>query len=322
MDKIKRKNFFIFDKYFNPLIYNEMKHKKSILFSLMLLAFSSVVFGQMTILSGSKQATQYRYAEDIANIVGPSLDFKIVNQETKGSSDNFNLLIEPDNFHKLAIIQADYLYYMQTHDMILNTEKTKNLKVLVPLGYEQIHLVTKASKGYKGLKDLDKKVVAIGSSDQGTYTTANLIKDRSRVFWSSRNIHFDDCLSALNTDKIDAFFIVSSAPIAKLDLNPQTIVDKFVLIPLEDFNEWARYYKKDIISKDAYKWIDSDVPTFSVGAVLVVNESKLSAEERNNVLKLKTAIQSKFEELKISGHPTWKQVNLADWNESDWPLYK
>ena len=276
----------------------------------------------MTILSGSKQATQYRYVEDIANIVGPFLDFKIVNQETKGSSDNFNLLIEPDNFHKLAIIQADYLYYMQTHDMILNTEKTKNLKVLVPLGYEQIHLVTKASKGYKGLKDLDKKVVAIGSSDQGTYTTANLIKDRSRVFWSSRNIHFDDCLSALNTDKIDAFFIVSSAPIAKLDLNPQTIVDKFVLIPLEDFNEWARYYKKDIISKDAYKWIDSDVPTFSVGAVLVVNESKLSAEERNNVLKLKTAIQSKFEELKISGHPTWKQVNLADWNESDWPLYK
>jgi len=299
-----------------------MKHKKSLLLSLMLLAFSSVVFGQMTILSGSKQATQYRFAEDIATIVAPSLDFKVVNKETNGSSDNFNQLIDPNNLYKLAIMQLDYLFYMQTHDMIMNTEKTKNLKVIIPLGFEQIHLVSKASKGLKGLQDLDKKVVAIGSSEQGTYTTASLIKDRSRVFWTSRNIHFDNCLAALNTNEIDAFFIVSSAPVAKLDLNPQSMVDKLVLVPLEDFGEWAKYYMPDTIQKTDYRWLEQNVPTFSVGAVLVVNESKLSAGDRDNVLKLKTAIQSKFEDLKVSGHPTWKQVNLMDWNESDWPLYK
>lgn len=298
-----------------------MKHK-SLLLSLMLLAFSSVVFGQMTILSGSKQATQYRFAEDIATIVAPSLDFKVVNKETNGSSDNFNQLIDPNNLYKLAIMQLDYLFYMQTHDMIMNTEKTKNLKVLIPLGFEQIHLVSKSSKGLKGLHDLDKKVVAIGSSEQGTYTTASLIKDRSRIFWTSRNIHFDECLSALNTNEIDAFFIVSSAPVAKLDLNPQSMVDKLVLVPLEDFGEWAKYYMPDTIRKTDYRWLEQNIPTFSVGAVLVVNESKLSAGDRENVLKLKTAIQSKFEDLKTSGHPTWKQVNLIDWNESDWPLYK
>ena len=299
-----------------------MKHKKSFLLSLMLLAFSSVVFGQMTILSGSKQATQYRFAEDIATIVAPSLDFKVINKETNGSSDNFNQLIDPNNLYKFAIMQLDYLFYMQTHDMIMNTEKTKNLKVVVPLGNEQIHLVSKASKGLKGLQDLDKKVVAIGSSEQGTYTTANLIKDRSKVFWTSRNIHFDGCLAALNTNEIDAFFIVSSAPVAKLDLNPQSMVDKLVLVPLEDFGEWAKYYMPDTIQKTDYRWLEQNVPTFSVGAVLVVNESKLSAGDRDNVLKLKTAIQSKFEDLKTSGHPTWKQVNLMDWNELDWPLYK
>jgi TRAP transporter TAXI family solute receptor len=299
-----------------------MKHKKSLLLSLMLLAFSSVVLGQMTILSGSKQATQYRFAEDIATIVAPSLDFKIVNKETNGSSDNFNQLIDSNNLYKLAIMQLDYLFYMQTHDMIMNTEKTKNLKVVVPLGNEQIHLVTKSSKGYKGLQELEGKVVAIGSSEQGTYTTANLIKDRSRVFWTSRNIHFDGCLAALNTNEIDAFFIVSSAPIAKLDLNPQSMVDKLVLVPLEDFGEWAKYYAPDTIRKTDYRWLEQNVPTFSVGAVLVVNESKLSSADRDNVMKLKTAIQNKFEDLKTSGHPTWKQVNLMDWNELDWPLFK
>jgi uncharacterized protein len=299
-----------------------MKHKKSLLLLLMLLAFSSVVLGQMTILSGSKQATQYRFAEDIATIVAPSFDFKVVNKETNGSSDNFNQLIDPNNLYKLAIMQLDYLFYMQTHDMIMNTEKTKNLKVVVPLGNEQIHLVSKASKGLKGLQDLDKKVVAIGSSEQGTYTTASLIKDRSRVFWTSRNIHFDACLAALNTNEIDAFFIVSSAPVAKLDLNPQSMVDKLVLVPLEDFGEWAKYYMPDTIRKTDYRWLEQNVPTFSVGAVLVVNESKLSSADRDNIMKLKTAIQNKFEDLKTSGHPTWKQVDLMNWNESDWPLFK
>lgn len=300
-----------------------MKLKKSFLLSLsMLFSFSTVVFGQLTILSGSKNATQYRYAEDIEKIVGPSLDFKVVNKETNGSSDNFNLLIDPNNLYNVAIMQLDYLFYMQTHDMIMNTEKTRNLKVVVPLGHEQIHLVSKASKGIKGLKDLEGKVVAIGSSEQGTYTTASLIKDRSRVFWTSRNIHFDGSLSALNTNEIDAFFIVSSAPVAKLELNPQSMVDKLVLVPLEDFGEWAKYYIPDTIQKTDYKWLDQNVPTFSVGAVLVVNESKLSASDRENILKLKSSLQNKFEDLKTSGHPTWKQVNLMEWSESDWPLYK
>jgi hypothetical protein len=57
-----------------------MNYKKKITGSLMLLAFSSIAFGQLTILSGSDQATQYRLIQDIETIVGPSLDFKIEKQ--------------------------------------------------------------------------------------------------------------------------------------------------------------------------------------------------------------------------------------------------
>ena len=299
-----------------------MKHRKNILAFLILFSFCSSVFGQITILSGSKLATQYRFAQDIATIAGPSLSFKLVNQETQGASYNFNQLTDPGTPYKVAIIQADYLYYMQAQDMRLNTEKTRNLKVLVPLGYEQIHLVTKASKGYKGLKDMVKKVVAIGSSDQGTYTTATLIKERSKVFWKSVNTHFDDCFGDLNTGKIDAFFIVCSAPIQKLDVNPQSMVDKLALVPLVDFNDWAKYYKPDIITKTEYKWLDQDIPTFSVRALLVVNESKLTTQERNDVTALRSAILNKDEQLKAGGHPQWKQINFLDWKESDWPTFK
>src|SRR5580765_3059826 len=106
-----------------------MKFAKNIFGSLMLLAFSSVAFGQLTILSGPDQASQYSLVKDIQTIVAPSINIKVANKETKGVADNFNQLVDPKTTSKLAIIQADYLYYMQAQDMRLNTQKTKNLKV-------------------------------------------------------------------------------------------------------------------------------------------------------------------------------------------------
>ncbi|MBK6482232.1 MAG: hypothetical protein IPG01_03650 [Chitinophagaceae bacterium] len=310
-----------------------MKNRKIILGSLMLfvsstfgvlmlLSFLSHPVTQLTILSGSKNATQYRFVEDIVTIAGPTLDFKIVNKETRGVASNFAELSDPKSPHKLAIIQADFLYYMQAQDMRLKTEKTKNLKVVLPLGDQQIHLVTKASNGYTGLRDLNNKNVAIGSEEQGTFRTAMLIRERSKVEWSPMNTHLDDCLGALSLSKINAFFIVSSAPIKQLDLNPQSMVDKLVLIPLEDFNDWAKYYKRDTIYKSDYKWLDQDIPTYGVPTLLVVNESKLTDEERISVGKLKTAIETSYEDLKVKGHPEWKKVNLTEWSESDWPAFK
>jgi TRAP-type uncharacterized transport system substrate-binding protein len=93
-------------------------------------------------------------------------------------------------------------------------------------------------------------------------------------------------------------------------------------VPLADFNEWARYYKPDTIRKSEYKWLDHDVPTFSVPAVLVVNESKLSADERKYVMELKSDTQSKLDQLKVSGHAEWKEINLFEWDESNWPLFR
>jgi TRAP transporter TAXI family solute receptor len=292
------------------------------------LAFTAVfaliasTYGQMAILSGSEQASQYQFAEDIVKIVGPDLGIQLSNKSTSGASYNFDQLVDPSTPYKLAIIQADNLYAMQIMDMMNNTNKTKNLKVVLPLSDEQIHFVTKASKGLTRLQDLVKKTVAIGTSDQGTYTTANQIKNRSGIYWSSRNILFEDALKELAMDRIDAFIIVSSAPIQKLAISPQGSVDKLALIPLENFNDWAKYYKADTIRKTDYQWLDKDIPTFSVKSLLVVNEGKLTDEEKNTVMQLKTGILNKYDQLKVSGHPEWKDVNLADWKESDWPMYK
>lgn len=90
------------------------------------------------------------------------------------------------------------------------------------------------------------------------------------------------------------------------------MVDKLVLIPLEDFNDWAKYYKRDTIYKSDYKWLDQDIPTYGVPTLLVVNESKLTDEERISVGKLKTAIETSYEDLKVKGHPEWKKSTLRN----------
>lgn len=287
-----------------------------------MLAFSSLSMAQLTILSGPEQGSYYKFTNDIVKVVAPAFATPLVNSPTSGAAYNFEKLTDPDSPDKIAMIQSDYLYYMQAKDSRENTEKTKQLKVLLPLANEEIHLVTKANKGILGLKDLDDKTVAIGTQDQGTYATANLIKDRSGIYWTSRNIHFDDALKELYADKIDAFFFVGSAPVEKLDLNPQSMVEDLDLVPLENFNDWAKYYDNDTIYAGDYKWLDYGVPTFGVRALLVVNESKLTADDKNKVLQLKMAIQNKFDELKKVGHPKWKEVDFFDWDETDWPVYK
>ncbi len=299
-----------------------MKSKNLLLAFTATFALITATFGQLAILSGSDQASQYQFAEDIVKIVGTDMSNQISNEQTTGASYNLDQLVDPSSPYKLAIIQADNLYAMQAMDMIKNTNKTKNLKVVVPLGYDQIHIVTRASSGLTKLQDLTKKTVAIGTSDQGTYTTANLIKDRSQVYWSSRNIHFEDALKELAMGRIDAFFVVSSAPIQKLVISPQSTIDKLALIPLENINDLAKYYKSDTIRTTGYQWLDHDIPTFSVKSILVVNESKLTEEEKNAVSQLQSGILNKFDLLKASGHPQWNDVNPTEWKESEWPMYK
>jgi len=305
--------------------------KFKILFSTLIfvILFSYVTFAQLTILSGPKQGSYHSFGEDIVSVTDPKPGNTFVNEVTSGAAYNYNQLIDPESPYKFALIQSDYLYYMQALDNRDNTEKTKPIKVIFPLAHEEIHIVTKAKSGLTKLQDLGKTkngdqkiIVAIGTQDQGTYATANLIKDRSQIFWASRNIHFDDVMHELFMDRIDAFVMVGSAPLKKLDVNPQALAEEIALIELNNFNDWAKYYDNDTIYSNDYKWLEKDVPTFSVRTLLVVNESKLSDADKQTVNALKNGIMNHFDELKSDGHPKWKEVDLFDWTDSDWPMYK
>jgi TRAP transporter TAXI family solute receptor len=299
-----------------------MKSKIQILFVAVFIFSFTFAFSQMVILSGPENASYHRFTDDIISVAKPSAGTALVNQVSGGSSFNFDQLADAASPYKLALIQSDYLYLMQAIDMKDNTNKTGSIKVVMPLANEEIHVITKESSGIKTLPDLQKKRLAIGTKEQGTYSTANYIKDRSQVYWNSYNVPFDEMLNELFMDRIDAFMFIGSAPIDKLNLDPQVMRDKMTAVELQNFNDWAKYYDNDTIRSSDYKWLDHDVPTFSVKTLLIVNEAKLTDEERTVVSQIQTGILNNFDVLKMNGHPKWNEVNPLDWNESDWPLFK
>jgi TRAP transporter TAXI family solute receptor len=298
-----------------------MKTKITILF-LLVAGISFQALSQITILSGPKQASYHRFVDDIAGVLNTDTETMVVNKETSGAAYNFNQLADPKSPYKVALMQSDYLYFMQARDMMNNSDQTKPLKVLLPLANEEIHVVTKKSFNINKLQDLDSMTVAIGTKDQGTYATANLIKDRSQVYWKSRNVHFVDALKELALDRVHAFMIVGSAPIEKLDINPQVLRDEPVIVELNDFNGWAKNYIADTIYAKDYPWLDHDTPTFSVRTVLIVNEDKLTDKDREQLKKIENGILNKYDLLKAQGHPKWKEVDFGAWGDSDWPMLK
>ncbi len=299
-----------------------MKTKLSLLVLIATFLFSSSSFGQMKILSGPDGSTYYQFVEDINNILGKDAIAPLINEETGGAVTNFEKLIDENSPYKLALIQSDVLYLMEAYDALNNTKRTEGIKVVYPLANEEIHLVTRQSSGLKDLKDLAKHKVAIGNKNQGTYATATLIERRSKIFWESYNTHFAQALQDLVLDKVDAFFIVGSAPLTKLDLNPKIMVDGLALIPLKDFDGWAKPYAQDTIFKEDYKWLGVDIPTFSVKTLLVVNESKLNEDDRKKLADLMEGIKSMLPSLMVNGHKKWKETDLSDWDSSDWEIYK
>ncbi|MCD4736472.1 MAG: TAXI family TRAP transporter solute-binding subunit [Bacteroidales bacterium] len=293
-----------------------------------LLSFISVLMSgpcliaQIEILSGPKQGSYYQIVEDIKDIVGSTAFKPFVNQESSGAAYNFDQLVDMNTRFKLAMMQADYLEVMKATDQLNNTEKTKNLKVVIPLADEEIHVVVKESSGIKGLQDLENKIVAIGSPTQGTYATATFMKKRSKINWVDQKIHLDQALKELKDDKIHAFIFVGSAPIEKINIDPAVMVDPLTVINLEDFNGWAKPYEKAVIKKGIYKWMEADISTFSVKSALVVNEAKLTNTDRSEITRMLDAIKANRTKLNENGHPAWKTIDLEDWSETDWPMFK
>jgi uncharacterized protein len=270
----------------------------------------------LTIITGTEKGSYQQMGLDIKSIYrNPD---SVVLLLSTGSLSNFNRLTR-DTFVDLAFIQYDLLLHQELLDMQKKrNRKTEKIRVVLPLGVEEIHLVTTKDSKINSLKDLKEKKVAIGVNTSGTYYTATLIKEKVKGEWFPIEKGLDDAITALVRKEIDAFFFVGAAPVNKL-VTTSTNYQNFKLIPLTE-KELADYYTPSTISKTTYKWMTDDVQTYGVRLVMVTDISHLYTNDVFHVDNMLEDVKSKIDQLQKTGHPKWKTVDFK-FDGINWKIY-
>ncbi|MGE4062590.1 MAG: TAXI family TRAP transporter solute-binding subunit [Rhodospirillaceae bacterium] len=196
-----------------------------------------------------------------------------VAQTTIDAAENLRAVARGDL--ELALSQADTMAWAYGGTSAFQgQEPIRNLRMIARLYPANVHLVVKKGSTIKGVPDLKGKKVAIGGEASATAGTAKLILSAYGVKWDSlqmRYYDFNAVTGALEKDEVDAFFMISGAPVLALeDLAGRTPIS-FVPIdgPIaEKLPKIFPYYSQGTIPAKAY----GDNPataTLDVGSVLV-----------------------------------------------------
>ncbi|MCF8298779.1 MAG: TAXI family TRAP transporter solute-binding subunit [Saprospiraceae bacterium] len=332
---------------------------KSLLKVLIVLVFACSTFvskSQIKILTGFEGGSYYEMANDLNKVIPPN---KKITSETRQvpvvdstgkalldeegreitedvtTSDtvitNFAEVMTSDgsyyNFLKLnksnvdvTFLQYDVILYEELKDLKRKFQKTENIRILLSLGVEEIHLITKRDNDkINSLKDLKKKNVGIGSAMQGTNITAKFIKEKTGINWYDVEIPFDKAFRALMNDDIDAFFFVGAAPVNSLNKLSPTLKDQIKLVPIVD-DKLKDAYEPATITADTYTWVDKDVQTYGVRSVMVASIADETPQQAEKLSSFLNAIKNNLTKLQAEGHPAWKVVNFKD-NGIEWEFH-
>jgi TRAP transporter TAXI family solute receptor len=299
-------------------------------------------YAQITILSGFQGATYYEMSKDLEKIAPPVLTAKQAPNTIKVPDPNdpsveidsvyytttydtvpFITVLSSDgayyNFLKLektdvdvTFLQYDVLLYEEMKDLTRKFKKTENIRILLSLGSEQIHLIARKDSKIAKLSDLKGKQVGIGSAMQGTNITAKFIKEKTKIAWKDVEIPYDRAFRALLVGEIEAFFFVGAAPVSSLNKLSPNLKDQIKMIPVEH-KELDAVYEKTTISSSVYSWIDKDMPTYNIKTVMVCSTTGETPEKANNIDKFLQTIKNNLSTLQDpkKAHPQWKNVNFG-----------
>ncbi|RLD66552.1 MAG: hypothetical protein DRI84_04530 [Bacteroidetes bacterium] len=253
---------------------------------------------------------------------GDTTDFLEV-RESDGSYYNFLKINKIDV--NITFLQYDVLLYEDIKDLGRKFKKTENIRILLPMGSEEIHIITLKENKIENFGDLKKKRVGIGSSLQGTNITAKYIKEITGAKWTEVDIPYDKAFRALFSHDIDAFFFVGSAPIYDLKTLPKSMKDKLLLIGIPADDKLKDAYGEQVeINTSTYSWVIAPVKTYAVKSLLVTslsghNDNDPNDTQREAITKLLTAIK-KMKDTE-GYHEAWKDVHFTKDPVIEWKYY-
>ncbi len=271
----------------------------------------AVDLGMMT---GGKKGTYYQFGLNMMELAKQyGFDLHVYN--STGSVENVYAVYKRPKT-QMGIVQSDVLAFVVKVKSDATLKRiARKTKMVFPLYDEEVHLV--ARRGINEFDDLEGKRVAIGKEGSGTFLTSKLLFEVSGVIPKTTvTVGTLEAISMLKQGEIDAMFYVAGVPVtlfaehvAKQDnLHLVTITNKSIL----------EFYPDAVIPSGTYSWLESDVKTIAVKAVLTSFDFRRNNCDR--VGEFAGVVYNNLGWLRQNGHPKWKSVNL-DYPLKGWSQY-
>lgn len=298
-----------------------MKRFIALLFTLM--ASCTMVPAQtLQVATGAPDGTYSRMLREVKHVC--SSDIALNEVGSSGSVENVTNLV--GNQVNAAFVQADVLWLRS------RTEDLGNVKTLVSLHKEAVHVVTRAQSGLKtggtlgtsiGAKDVvftDVTSLAgyrVGAAG-GSFVTAQVIRLQSDIAFTVQQFDKNDnALAALKAGTVQAVILVGGAPLGSVEKLGAEY--RLLPFPAETVEKLSKVYHPTRLTYS--KLNAAGVTSVATDALFVTREYRTERMIRG-LAALRGCIQANIDDLKetTGTHPAWQAVDPA--NRGKWAYYE
>lgn len=227
--------------------------------------------------TGGTGGMYYAYGSELSKLIqADDSKYALDVKTTAGSAANLRLLSE--KFLDLAIVQSDTLSNaINGRGVFATAGPGVGYAAVAGLYTEACQIIVSKHSEIDNVSDLVGKKVSVGERESGVLQNAEqILMAHGLTFEMIEPVYlsFDDAAFALETGKIDAFFITAGTPTAAVaDLAAKKEIKLLSIAPDIQNNMMKLYkgYTRCIIPANTYANQPDEVQTVGVKAVLVAN---------------------------------------------------
>ena len=286
-------------------------------------AATSTAFAQnVSIATGGTGGVYYPMGGGLAAVLSKHVQgMQATAEVTGGSVDNLNLIASGKPYVGFSMVDAALDAANGEGKFSGRKVDLRTLLVLYP---NRMHVVSVESTGIKTMKDLKGKRVSTGSPGSATEVMAlRLIEaaglDPNKDMTRER-LGAAESVNALKDKKIEAFFWVGGLPTAAVTDLASTPGTKIRMIDHADAvaamnKKYGNLYYADTIPKSTYAGMDTDNKIASVANILVVNANMPD----DKAYKIVKAVFDHQKEL-IAVHKEYGSVTIPNQKQASTPI--
>jgi len=286
-------------------------------------AATSTAFAQnISIATGGTGGVYYPMGGGLAAVLSKHVSgMQATAEVTGGSVDNLNLIASGKPYVGFSMVDA-----------ALDASKGKdkfegrpvNLRTLLVLYPNRMHVVTTEATGIKKMSDLKGKRIATGSAGSATEVMSIRLLEAAGLDPNKdvtrERLSVAESVNAIKDRKIEAFFWVGGLPTAAVTDLANTPGTKIRMIDHADAvaamnKKYGNLYYADTITKATYSGMAADNKMASVANILLVN-ANMPDDQAYKIVK---AVFDHQKDL-IAVHQEYANVTIAGQKQASTPI--